>query len=617
MIIQRIRVQEGFLDGLDIEFTPGLNSLIGARGTGKTSVIELLRFCLGAGAYTGEVEQVALAHATSVLGTGLVSVTVEIDGQAFTVQRSVDDKAPRVVGSMPPFDPPILLSQNELEKLALNETGKLRLVDDFRRSRVDQQESIKAIQQMIASLTVEISDVSTELSELAERSASFKSVATDLREAITAQQAAIASLKQLEPTGEQLKALDDKKSQYSVQITTVTDAAEALAKWGRSLTRVVQASPTLSAWPPNGGDEDLLAQAREQLREAVQHVEDANKAVKRSIDLLQASIASSQQSATEVEDAIRPLRKTLDKASKGAGELTRTVSTLTERSAQSKALDQRVLEVNRRLEGILEERRKRLEELEAARISVLDDRNAIVTELNDSLAPLVRLAITHAGLQDVYKSELIERLQGSGLRYNTLAPKIAARVSPRELVEAVERNDAEGLADKAEIDEERASRVILQLGSQSLSELLTVWVEDRVNVSLLDGGESKDTSELSTGQRCTAILPVLLRHQERILIMDQPEDHLDNAFIVETLVKAIRERPSTSQLIVTTHNANIPVIGEASNVVLLASTGRRGFVDRSGPLDEPPIVEAISQVMEGGKAAFNRRAQFYDSHLPK
>jgi ABC-type cobalamin/Fe3+-siderophores transport system ATPase subunit len=143
--------------------------------------------------------------------------------------------------------------------------------------------------------------------------------------------------------------------------------------------------------------------------------------------------------------------------------------------------------------------------------------------------------------------------------------------------------------------------------------MLNVCVDDQVRVSLLDGGESKDTSELSTGQRCTAILPVLLRHQERVLVMDQPEDNLDNAFIVETLVKAILARPKSSQLIVTTHNANIPVIGDAANVILLASTGRRGFVDAYGPLDEPNIVEAISRVMEGGREAFQRRAEFYGS----
>ena len=48
MIIERVQVEEGFLDGLDLRFTKGLNVLIGPRGSGKTSVIELIRFCLGA-----------------------------------------------------------------------------------------------------------------------------------------------------------------------------------------------------------------------------------------------------------------------------------------------------------------------------------------------------------------------------------------------------------------------------------------------------------------------------------------------------------------------------------------------------------------------------------------
>lgn len=93
--------------------------------------------------------------------------------------------------------------------------------------------------------------------------------------------------------------------------------------------------------------------------------------------------------------------------------------------------------------------------------------------------------------------------------------------------------------------------------------------------------------------------------------MDQPEDHLDNAFVVDTVVKAMRDRGAEAQLICTTHNPNIPVLGSAANVILMGSDGRRGFVRQHGDLNDPAIVEAITNVMEGGKDAFRRRAEFY------
>ena len=93
--------------------------------------------------------------------------------------------------------------------------------------------------------------------------------------------------------------------------------------------------------------------------------------------------------------------------------------------------------------------------------------------------------------------------------------------------------------------------------------------------------------------------------------MDQPEDHLDNAFIVDTIVSRICARAPEQQLLLSTHNANIPVLGDADQVILLRSDGRRGFVAHQGPLDDPVTVEAITSVMEGGIEAFRKRAAFY------
>jgi hypothetical protein len=100
----------------------------------------------------------------------------------------------------------------------------------------------------------------------------------------------------------------------------------------------------------------------------------------------------------------------------------------------------------------------------------------------------------------------------------------------------------------------------------------------------------------------------------RVLVACEFSGVVRDAFIVETLIRAILERSSDSQLLVSTHNANIPVLGNASLVVQLASDGHRGFVQWTGPLDSPAIVHAISSVMEGGLEAFRRRAEFYEKN---
>ena len=184
-------------------------------------------------------------------------------------------------------------------------------------------------------------------------------------------------------------------------------------------------------------------------------------------------------------------------------------------------------------------------------------------------------------------------------------------MSPRELLEAVELNNFEDVASTCGVTKDRAARLVAHLRESSLEELATCNLEDEAAFSLLDGGDYKDLSEISTGQRCTIVLPILLEHKERILVLDQPEDHIDNAFITDTIIKALEARSDEGQIIVSTHNANIPVLGDADLVVQMASDGRLGFVKHAGELEAAPTIDAITGLMEGGREAFQRRATVY------
>ena len=121
---------------------------------------------------------------------------------------------------------------------------------------------------------------------------------------------------------------------------------------------------------------------------------------------------------------------------------------------------------------------------------------------------------------------------------------------------------------------------------------------------------------MSIGQRCTVVLPILLASHPNMLLIDQPEDHLDNAFLTSTLVEALMARDADDQIIVASHNANVPVLGEANRIIVLESDGRRGFVKHAGPLEHEGSVQAITTVMEGGLEAFRRRSRFYETILP-
>ena len=77
---------------------------------------------------------------------------------------------------------------------------------------------------------------------------------------------------------------------------------------------------------------------------------------------------------------------------------------------------------------------------------------------------------------------------------------------------------------------------------------------------------------LSPGQRSSAMLPLIALVENAPLIIDQPEDNLDNAFIAERIVVELRASKIERQFIFATHNANIPIFGDAEWIGILEST---------------------------------------------
>jgi hypothetical protein len=126
--IETLRIEGGVLDGFAQAFDRRLNVLIGGRGTGKSSVIQLIRFCLGATSYTEQGQKEATEHALGVLGDGLVTVTINDGKRRFDVSRSAQDTEPQADES---FNPPFVFSQAEIESIGLQAQSRLRLVDDF------------------------------------------------------------------------------------------------------------------------------------------------------------------------------------------------------------------------------------------------------------------------------------------------------------------------------------------------------------------------------------------------------------------------------------------------------------------------------------------------------
>ena len=145
---------------------------------------------------------------------------------------------------------------------------------------------------------------------------------------------------------------------------------------------------------------------------------------------------------------------------------------------------------------------------------------------------------------------------------------------------------------------------------EQLDHILAWSPEDALRLEYSPKGDGKDfrpIGQASAGQRAAAMLAFLLAYGEEPLVLDQPEDDLDNHLIYELVVRQIREHKLRRQIIVITHNPNIVVNGDAEMLHALDFRAGQCRVVTMGSFQEAEMREEVCRVMEGGREAFERR----------
>lgn len=611
MHIKRMEVESGFLGGFDVEFEPGLNVIIGARGTGKTSILELMRYVTGAKNHTPESAKRSLAHAHSIIGEGDVELLLDDDlfGDIH-LARSRDDSEPRggIFHAIP-----LMFSQTEIETMGLSAAGRLQLLDRFVESfhEINSDEAgavsaIKSISKEIETLRFDVGILQEGIEEL-----------PSIQAQISALQEKEKELRDQTKITPELQGRTESLSNFSGTLSVKNDVVQRFAsiaeRWADVLTEMVKNDYGVEVVGlPE--DEDPLSPFRAPYQAAIAQIEAARDEFHHLARVAKNLGPSLESRKIEVDSQIRKLRMEIEALSEGAGTLSRNLQTL--RTKQLKINSQLSLVQDRRarLAELYRQREHHIRRLDKARKARSDARADAARQLNLALNPQIKIEVERFGQYDEYVAAIIECFRGSGLKYNEVAASIAENLSPPELVSLVEDGNFEGLGDAVGLSRERAFRLVSHMKETNLGDILAARIEDSVQLLLLDGLEYKSVEMLSAGQRCTVVLSVVLQLSGTPLIIDQPEDHLDNAYVASTVIRALIKRKKDTQVILTTHNANIPVLAQADLVIEMSSDGRNGFVQVCKPLDHPEAVEAITKVMEGGQQAFDSRAAFYESN---
>lgn len=606
--IERIQVDEGFLDGLDLWLGRGLTVVIGARGAGKTSILELVRYCLNADSFTDEARMRGHQQALSVLDGGQVTLTLSDGYERTTVARSASDFVPRSISNPPDVT---ILSQGEIEAVGAQSGGRLHLVDRLEPDRRDFDRGTERLRAEIKSVTIEIRDLLIEVDDMEEAVDKARQVPDELQEALQLEASALESVRANEADRKQLASLQNESAQTKVQHGVFERALSELESLDSVLERISKRSILAENWPESAGEMDLLSPLRANVTIAVQQLNVVRLAIAKTLEDIRSNIRDGTVKTISTDQASREIRKRLDQLEEGIGAITRRVEDLQEKSGQLSALRQRLVKKRAYVTQQVEHRDELYRSLDRLRQARFSSRRNVAETLTSELGPSIQVKATRSEQTRPYAEAIVCGLRGSGLHYNSLSPQIAASMSPLELIQAVESRNPEPIAEATEISPQRANTIIDNLKNSDLASIVAAPIDDGITLQLLDGAVFKDSEHVSIGQRCTTVLPILLAQHGGILMVDQPEDHLDNSFIAGTVVTALQNRHSEDQLIFASHNANIPVLGDADLVVVLDSDGKRGFVKHSGPLDDAESVKAISDVMEGGAEAFSRRAEFY------
>jgi ABC-type lipoprotein export system ATPase subunit len=153
---------------------------------------------------------------------------------------------------------------------------------------------------------------------------------------------------------------------------------------------------------------------------------------------------------------------------------------------------------------------------------------------------------------------------------------------------------------------------VLELDEIVLDDIPVIKLNDR---PWDEGSKPRPLENLSPGQRCSAILPILLLNGDDPLIIDQPEDNLDNRLIRQVIVNVLASIKLRRQVIVATHNPNLPVLGDAEQTIALkAIDENKSELEAFGNLDQADIIRKITDIMEGGREAFQYRQSIYQHH---
>ena len=619
--VEKIEITGGFLPGLSVQLPQGLTCIIGPRGSGKSTLAEALRFAV-CGLSAAPKHCVELVQA-NLAGGALVTITaLAEDVGRYTIKRGLKQQpvllgpGGRAIDSVDidrgTFLPLDAYSSPEIEAIADEVLGQKRrtLLDELRSEQMrtihlslaESARALDANADLIRTTQRSIQDLTEQAEELGDIRARLNTLPPSDHES-TAEFVRVSRQQQLN------QRETSKLDAFDRELGSLDQGLEQMKK----KTQIVFKARLVEEHSANA---DTLGQYDDLLAATLGSIEEHFSTISTQIREAHTTIAKARDAITKAHSDHASELARLTTLNQAASEQARTRATLEQQLSKLHSVEERRSELNIELKTLLDQRKS----LKAKHILMRDQissiREEIASELQREAGKRVRIRIMRNADHLAYQQMLVDGLRGARVRNHEEIIATLMQLRPEQLAQLIQTDDVESLEELTAFGRER-SRKILDAFRESVDPLTleVIAIEDRVgielNVSSAGKANFKDASDLSRGQKCTALLPILLARRDSPLIIDQPEDNLDNHFIFETVVNAVQRLKKRRQMIFITHNANIPVLAEADLVLVMNSDGRIGVIERSGTVDE--CREQIIELLEGGRKAFELRSKRYET----
>jgi ABC-type cobalamin/Fe3+-siderophores transport system ATPase subunit len=603
----------GFLGGTRVHLNENLNVLVGGRGAGKSTIVESLRFVLGMSTDADEAKRLHEGIIQKVLRAG-TKVILLVRGhrpapREYVIERTVGTGKPIVRdGAGKPLDispadvlPDIeIYGQHEISELTRHPERLTRLLTRFIVRDAARDQHKRELAGQLAANRRATADALTEIATTEEALAALPGLEERLRRFNEAGlKEKLAERREVELDDQHLRSL----------AKSVVKLREAVASARTSVPKVtVGKARSASPHAPLMNEADQIV--ADLAKAAAEHFDGIDHAIDDAEVRLERVRERWQTATTPVEERYQKMLRELQSNKLKGDEYIAVEGQI----AELRPLDTKVDELRSRVKALGDTRRGLLRDWDEAKAEEFRATKKAADAVSKALAGRVRVRVTFAGDREPLVVLLDQHL--TGRKIETLAAARAAERSPTEFAAQIRAGkdaltEAYGLtAGQAEKLAQLPLDVVMQVEELDLPPATDL----DLNTAPKDQAFTwRSLSELSTGQRATTVLLLLLLGSDAPLVIDQPEDDLDNRFISDEVVPRMKDEKRRRQFIFSTHNANIPVLADAELILGMAATADGATIppEHMGAIDAQPVRELVEEVLEGGREAFLLRKRKY------